>query len=126
MRSTSKLLGACALGASLLFGACEEEGGSTGPGDDVYGFWESQEDDVFIHIETERITVYDDAGDCFDVNVLEILDREGEVFTLQEGDAEVISTIARDGDDGLTIETDGETSHFTWEADAVPAGVTEC
>lgn len=126
MRSISRLFGVAVLGAALLAGACTEEEGSTGPGEDVYGFWESQNDDLFIHIETDRITVYDDAGDCFDVAVLEILDREGDVFTLLEGDAEVVSTIARDGDDGLTIETEGETSHFTWEAEDVPAGITEC
>jgi len=126
MRSTSKLLGAAVLAGALLFGACADEDGSTGPGEDVYGFWESHDDDVFIHIETERITVYDEAGDCFDVNVLEILDREGEVFTLLEGDTEVVSTITRDGADGLTVETEGETSHFTWAAEDVPAGFSEC
>jgi hypothetical protein len=126
MRSTSRQLGVLALCSILVIGACDDEDGGTGPGEDVYGVWSSVEDDLFIQIETERITVYDDVGDCFDITVLEILDREGEVFTLQEGDSEVVSTIAREGDDGLVIETEGDVAHFTWQDDDVPAGITEC
>lgn len=129
MAAPSKWFHAFALAACVAFTGCDDEDGGTGPGDDVYGVWEAENspEDILLDIRTEQVVVYqaNELLDCHDAFTHEIVDREGDIFTIQDGDEEVQTTIRREGD-GLVIETDGESSTYTWVGEELPASVTEC
>lgn len=127
--ATHVLRGMMLTGAVVVAAACnDDEDGRTGPGEDVYGVWEltSEDEDLFLHIEAERITIYDrdSVSDCYESSFAEVVDREGEVFTLSLGGEEIVAQITRDGDD-LVIDSEGETARYGW-ADINPATLDVC
>ena|SRR5688500_8319056 len=128
MRMASRVLRCTLLIGCLALVACDDEDdGGTGPGDDVYGLWELDEaETVYLHIEADRIRVYDDepANDCYDVAVLEIVDREGAVFTLNDGAEEILAEITRVGA-GLVIDSEGDVGSYSW-ADIDPELLPAC
>lgn len=128
MRMASRMLrGTLLVGGLALVACAEEDDGGTGPGDDVYGVWELDEaETLYLHIEADRITVYDDdpPNDCYDVAVLEIVDREGAVFTLHDGAEEILAEITRVGA-GLVIDSEGDVATYSW-VEIVPDLLPAC
>ena len=109
-----------------LAAACDEEDGGTGPGEDVYGVWElDEEETLYLDIQPEQITRYLDTGDCFEVMAIPVVDREGDVFTLDVGGTEEVAHIQRQGD-GLIIELDDDPATYTWAGDVNLDALTEC
>ena len=129
MAARSKWVHAFALAACVALTGCDDEDGGTGPGDDVYGVWEADNsaEDILLDIQTEQIVVYqaNELLDCHDAFTHAILDREGDIFTIQDGDQEVQTTIRREGD-GLVIEVDEDADTYTWVGEELPQSVNEC
>ena len=116
---TPLTLVACVLSFGLA--ACDDD--PTSPNNDVYGVWELDEpEELYLHIRTGSITVYDEdpAFGCFDRFVIDIIDRDGDFFLLDDGAFELEAEIRRIGRDGLYIALQGDDATYTWAGHVDP------
>lgn len=102
------LLFACV--TSLALTACpgdDDEDGPLGGGSSIQGTWtlEAAEGLIYLRITSNTIRIYFDEGDCYSLEEADIVDSDGDIYTLSfEGVTEEVE-IRRVGDN---LEADGE------------------
>lgn len=98
---------------TVTLAACGDDGdGGTGPGGDITGTWTAEEGGVreYVHITTSTITIYTDlGGECFIPIEFEIVERDGNQYTLETFGETGVVEITRSGDQ-ITVD-DGEDSY---------------
>ena len=111
----------------LLVAACDAEDLGTEPGEDVYGIWELNGEPLYLHLEEEQITIYDahEVAACYNVFVYPVIDREGDIFTIEENGEETTAEIRRVGD-GLVIASETDQATYDWAGDVDLEDLTEC
>lgn len=79
LRRTAPLLG---LLTTTALAACGDNG--AGPDGDITGTWvfEDANGTTFVRITSTTITIYDDAPDCFFSIAFDIVDQDGDVYTI--------------------------------------------
>lgn len=105
-RATPVLAVLAALSLAACGGDDDDDGGPLGPGSDVTGTWYGGAAGGYVRIGTEEIDLYVDLGDCYFHVTYEILDVDGDTYTLNFEGMQGQIEIRRDGAD-LIID-DGE------------------
>lgn len=96
-----------AIASTVTLAACGDDGdGGTGPGGSINGMWTAEEDGEreYVYITSETITIYADfGGDCFTAIEFDIIERDGNDYTIEfMGETETVE-ITRNGDN-LTVD----------------------
>lgn len=112
--------------AALGLTACgddDDDGGPLGPGSDVIGTWQGAEVDEYVRITTDEIDLYVSLGDCYAHFTYEIVDVDGDVFTIEIEGLQGEIEIRRDGAD---LVIDGGEPTVYEESNVDLTGLTIC
>lgn len=108
-RAASRRMAIALLIASAGLTACSD---GDEDDDDIRGTWELSDDSgILLEITSSTVTIYEDAGDCHARFVFDIVDSEGDVYSLESDGFELDLEIERSGDD-LVINGLGEETVF--------------
>jgi hypothetical protein len=118
--------------ALLLFGfllvSCDSSGGND-DGLPVEGTWEEvadQETPIYLEITSESVTGYESySGECYNVSSSEIVERDGNNYTLRQEDGNTTTVMMTVDGNELTVQSSGDVLVYE-ETNVDPSKLERC
>ena len=118
--------------ALLLFGfllvSCDSSGGND-DGLPVEGTWEQvgdQETPIYLEITSESVTEYESHyGECYSVSSSEIIERDGNNYTLREDGNATTVMMTVDGNELTVVQSSGDALVYE-ETNVDPSKLERC